>query len=50
MWNCEVRDFCDEDDTKSEYVVQHDVEHGTTEERKPVEFPLSISSKQSMKL
>jgi len=45
-----LRHFCNEDDTKSDYVVQHDVDHGTNEERKLVEFPLSIWSKQSMKL
>jgi len=45
-----LRHFCNEDDTKSGYVVQHDVDHGTNEERKLVEFPLSIWSKQSMKL
>jgi len=31
-------------------VVQHDVDYGTNEERKLVEFPLRIWSKQSMKI
>jgi len=45
-----VRHFCNEDDTKSDCVVQHDVDYGTNEERELVEFTLSIWSKQSMKI
>jgi hypothetical protein len=44
-----LRHFCNEDNTKPDYVVQHDVDHGTNKERKLVDFPLSIWSKQSMR-
>jgi hypothetical protein len=39
MCKCEVKHFCNEDDTKS-MLVQHDVDHGTTR----AAFPKLFSS------